>query len=457
MELAQLERIFQRSAPRVWEFLAPVDDRIPQQFRPLVEQFLSRLYAGVAEWLTSDNQLSSDTSEELTALGLAMSRALAWDVIDEINKSWVQTVIESSVDMGDIDLGSIARAAISVSDTFYDGFWVYNNREGYEQALRLGSLIDHFPIPTFMLDKFGAITFANDMMCAVLDCTPGDLDARKLEDFLVSGTSIFSAAESFVTIPRETSETRHYKLTLTRIDNSEGTEFFGQLVDRTDEVNLERTKEQIIATISHELRTPLTAVVGYAELLRESEPSDGIDREEATGVIFEQAQHLLELVTDLVDFARLDTGRIDLKSTDVDLRDVIDSVVRRVGVGQDVRLEIGIPHGIQLWVDRVRIEQLVTNLITNALRYGGPLIAIDAWSVDHATTVMRIADDGAGIPPADRAHAFESFYQGGQTHVGIGTGMGLAICKAIVRAHDGTIVLEDRPGASFLIELPAAP
>ena len=175
------------------------------------------------------------------------------------------------------------------------------------------------------------------------------------------------------------------------------------------------------------------------------------------GVIFEQAQHLLELVTDLVDFARLDTGRIDLKSTDVDLRDVIDSVVRRVGVGQDVRLEIGIPHGIQLWVDRVRIEQLVTNLITNALRYGGPLIAIDAWSVDHATTVMRIADDGAGIPPADRAHVFESFYQGGQTHVGIGTGMGLAICKAIVRAHDGTIVLEDRPGASFLIELPAAP
>ena len=101
MELAQLERIFQRSAPRVWEFLAPVDDRIPQQFRPLVEQFLSRLYAGVAEWLTSDNQLSSDTSEELTALGLAMSRALAWDVIDEINKSWVQTVIESSVEIDD--------------------------------------------------------------------------------------------------------------------------------------------------------------------------------------------------------------------------------------------------------------------------------------------------------------------------------------------------------------------
>ena len=121
----------------MWEFLAPVDDRIPQQFRPLVEQFLSRLYAGVAEWLTSDNQLSSDTSEELTALGLAMSRTLAWDVIDEINKSWVQTVIESSVDMGDIDLGSIARAAISVSDTFYDGFWVYSNREGYEQALPL--------------------------------------------------------------------------------------------------------------------------------------------------------------------------------------------------------------------------------------------------------------------------------------------------------------------------------
>ena len=69
---------------------------------------------------------------------------------------------------------------------------------------------------------------------------------------------------------------------------------------------------------------------------------------------------------------------------------------------------------------------------------------------------IRFADNGDGIPGADRSRIFESFYQGDDTHVGVGTGMGLAICKAIAKAHNGSISLEDRPGASFLIELPAS-
>ena len=460
MERQELEAAFHCATPRVWELIGPSTDRIPSHTRTLVERAINRLFEAVAECMTADGELSPDSVRELEALGLAISRMMSWDVVDDLNKAYVQTVIEAGERFDGADLGMMARAAISVSDHFYDGFWVYNNHEGFEQSLRLGALIDHFPIPTFMLDEFGVITFANNALCAAVGRSLSELDATKLEDLMISDAPILTAEESDVVIAIGSSENRHYRLSLTQIDTSEGTEFFGQLVDRTDEVRLERTKEQVIATISHELRTPLTAVVGYAELLNASEldPDDGpkVDRAEAMAVIYEQATHLLELVTDLVDFARLDTGRIGLRTSEVDLRSVLDSVARRVGVSAEIEIVLCVPHRTHIWGDRTRLEQLFTNLLTNALRYGGPKIVVEAWRTDASTIGVRFADNGAGIAVEDRAHVFETFYQGDQTHVGVGTGMGLAICKAIVRAHQGAITLEDRAGASFMMELPAA-
>ena len=245
-------------------------------------------------------------------------------------------------------------------------------------------------------------------------------------------------------------------MTLTRIATQEGTEFFGQLIDRTDEVKLERTKAQVIATISHELRTPLTAVVGYAQLVHDGAEDDDVDQAEAIDVIHEQATHLLSLVTDLVDFAKLDTGRITLSPAEVDVRSVVEAVLRRVGIAERSAVKLTVPHRIHAFVDRVRFEQLLTNLLTNADRYGGKKIEVQAWRPDAETVALRVSDNGPGIRLAHRAKIFETFYQGGESHVGDGTGMGLAICRAIVHAHGGTIALEDRPGASFLIELPAA-
>ena len=460
VERAGLETALRNAAPRIWGLIGPSAERIPEGTRTLIDRAVLRLCDGVAEYLTVGD-LSAESESEIRAFGLALSRMIAWDVIDELNKAYVQTAVGVVAQLEVADVGVAARAVVSVSDALYDGFWVYNNHEGFEQALRLGALIDHFPSPTFMLDEFGALTFANEALCAAFDATVGELDGCKLEDLVVSeGRSLLSDPESNVSVKNKGGETTHFRLSTTRIDTSEGTEFFGQLIDRTGEVRLERTKQQVIATISHELRTPLTAVVGYAELLHgggRGGPIGEADKAEAMGVIYEQARHLLDLVTDLVDFARLDTGRIGVKEAEVDLRSAVDAVIRRVGVSDDIRLTMRIPHRTLLWADRVRIEQLLTNFITNAIRYGGPEITIDAWAAGTSTVMIRFADNGEGIPSADRPRIFESFYQGDQTHVGVGTGMGLAICQAIVRAHHGSIALEDRPGASFLMTLPVAP
>jgi signal transduction histidine kinase len=459
VERVRLEAALRQVAPQVWEITGDVADRIPAHTRTLIDRAVWREYEAVLE-LLNPGELATDTVDELEALGFSLSRMLAWDVIDELNKAYVETVVNAIVECAVASAGDAARAAVTVSDALYDGFWVYNNHEGFEQALRLGALIDHFPSPTFMLDEFGSVTFANSECCRTAGMSLSEVDGRKLEDLVTADGPLLVEAESHVTVAAIDGLTRYFVLSVNRIDTSKGTEFIGQLIERTEAVMLERTKEQVIATISHELRTPLTAVVGYAELLQAADGLDesdtAIDRDEAMNVIYEQARHLLELVTDLVDFARLDTGRIVLKESEVDLRSVIELVGRRVGGLDEVQLFLRIPHRTLPWADRTRIEQLLTNLLTNAVRYGGPNVTIDAWAPSKKSIFIRVCDGGTGIAAADRVHVFESFYQGDRSHVGVGTGMGLAICKGIVRAHGGSIVLEDRPGTSFLIELTAA-
>lgn len=377
-------------------------------------------------------------------------------MIDELDGCFMEAVVEAAAEAGGTDLGRVTRAAVTVSNHFYDGFFAFNSQEAVEQALRLGSLIEYFPSPSFMLNEYGAITFANAAFRRVVDVAP--IDGAKLQNVVITEEPILELPTARVAVRDRHGDLSHHLLRLSRIETGDSVEFFGQLIDRTDEVRLEHTKEQIISTISHELRTPLTAVVGYAELLEDAlgEGSTGLTPSEAVEIIREQANHLLSLVGDLVDFARLDTGRIHLDPAEVELRSIVEAVLRRVPLGENHTVRLRVPHRLDVWADRTRLEQLLTNLLTNAIRYGGPEIAVEAWRSGPATLRLRFADNGEGIAPSERDRVFDTFYQSERAHIGVGTGLGLAICRAIVVAHGGTIEIEDRPGASFLIELPAA-
>ena len=101
----------------------------------------------------------------------------------------------------------------------------------------------------------------------------------------------------------------------------------------------------------------------------------------------------------------------------------------------------------------MRIEQLIGNLVTNALRYGAPPIVVEGVG-DVDVVEVRVIDHGTGIPIDERDQVFDSFYQGSARHVGTGSGLGLAICRAIAAAHGGSIDLEEGPGATFLVRIP---
>ncbi|MCL4535585.1 MAG: ATP-binding protein [Bacteroidetes bacterium] len=230
-------------------------------------------------------------------------------------------------------------------------------------------------------------------------------------------------------------------------------------IEALREVN--RLKDELVTTVSHELRTPLTLVLGYAELLTSGNlPLDRV-RHAATEV-FRGAEQLRTLVDDLLDISRLQTGRFRLQRANVDLATLVRQVVADLGPSTSQhRLEMDLPpQAPPVYADAGRIRQVLTNLITNAIKYtpGGGIITITLKADRHALTV-QVSDHGIGIPKQHVGRVFEPFYRvDTPLHRQVsGTGLGLAICKHIIEAHDGQIWVtsEEGVGSTFGFALPA--
>jgi two-component system sensor histidine kinase KdpD len=231
---------------------------------------------------------------------------------------------------------------------------------------------------------------------------------------------------------------------------------------------LDRLKNEFLSTISHELRTPLTVVDGYAQLLasrgRELEPA--AVEAQARRILSASAQ-LTQLVQDLLDFARLERGEIAVHPRDEDLapvlRETLADLRRRPG-GE--RLEADLPAQLPAHADPVRVAQVVSNLLDNALKYApeGP-VRLRGWAVEDGAAPgavrVEVEDRGPGVPPGEQTRIWEKFFRGAgvaELHVARGSGIGLAVVKALVEAQDGRVGLESAPGhgSRFWIELPAA-
>jgi K+-sensing histidine kinase KdpD len=220
----------------------------------------------------------------------------------------------------------------------------------------------------------------------------------------------------------------------------------------------ERLRSVLLSSISHDLRTPLAAITGAASsLLWRDEEFDPATRRELKETIYEEAERLARLVENLLDMTRLESG-IQARKEWQPLEEVVGAALARL----DRRLT-GRPVAIQLAddlplvpIDEVLIEQVLINLLDNALKYtpeGTPL-EIAAVSGDGCVTV-EVADRGKGLEPDDQDRVFEKFYRGGAQHIQ-GAGLGLAICRGIIQAHGGHVWAENRPegGAVFRFTLP---
>jgi signal transduction histidine kinase len=222
-------------------------------------------------------------------------------------------------------------------------------------------------------------------------------------------------------------------------------------------------KDTFISVVSHELKTPVAIIKGYAETLHrpEARQNDGL-AEEMLGGIIQESDRLARLVDDLLDASRLQAGGLPFHDVeDVDLPFIIRRVVERYSSQTDQHLlRVDIPRDFPLVQgDPQRLEQVMDNLVSNAIKYSphGGVIDIRGKS-NAAEVVITVSDEGVGIPLDEQERIFDRFYrvESPETRAVSGTGLGLYITRAIVEAHGGRCWVSSIPGrgATFFVALP---
>ena len=222
-------------------------------------------------------------------------------------------------------------------------------------------------------------------------------------------------------------------------------------------------REDFLSMAAHELKTPVTSLRGFAQLLvRQLDNNREIDPERlrrALDTINQQSDRLFRLIIRLLDLSKLEAGKLVLEPELTNLTSLIERVVDGFSTGTDIhQLEIQAPETFQAIVDPLRIEQVITNLVDNAIKYspeGGPVKINLSRQADRHNILLVVKDQGIGIPPVHRERIFEPFYQA-QSRGFAGIGMGLYITRQIIELHGGKIELEfpDEGGTSFLVTIP---
>jgi two-component system phosphate regulon sensor histidine kinase PhoR len=233
--------------------------------------------------------------------------------------------------------------------------------------------------------------------------------------------------------------------------------------DISERARLERMKDEFVLTASHELRSPLTSVQGFAELLMIDKDSLSSKQVETVEIILDNTRHLVRLLNDLLDLARSDAGRLNIKPVPVDVAPLIEDAVRTMRAqteSKEQSLESEIEPGLpQVNVEADRIRQVLVNLLTNAHDYCPERASINVTAKRIGDEVeLAVADDGPGIPESQIDDIFARFTRGdaGVTQRVGGTGLGLAISKSLVELHGGAIgaTSTEGEGATFRIVLP---
>jgi PAS domain S-box-containing protein len=227
-----------------------------------------------------------------------------------------------------------------------------------------------------------------------------------------------------------------------------------QLEARNQEVErANRLKNEFLASMSHELRTPLHTIIGFSELLTEQLEGPLNDKQQRfIGHILQDARHLLELINEILDISKIESGRVELKYDQFDFARCIDEVLagmRQHAAGKGINLENRNSFHGNLYADRVRIKEILYNLLNNAVKFTpeGGTVWIES-TADSRYLQILVCDTGIGIPKSEQAAIFDKFYQieNPNGRVREGTGLGLAITKQLVELHQGSISVESNLG-----------
>jgi signal transduction histidine kinase len=223
-----------------------------------------------------------------------------------------------------------------------------------------------------------------------------------------------------------------------------------------------RHKSEFLANMSHELRTPLNAIIGFSQVLKEQMFGELNARQtEYVDDVLSSGQHLLSLINDILDLAKVEAGRMELEPTTFALGDLLENsmaMVRERAIRQSVSLDTAIDPSVGLLeADERKVKQIIFNLLSNAVKFtpAGGRVTLAA-TADDGQVEISVRDTGVGMSAEDQVRIFEEFYQVGTGKTQEGTGLGLALTRRLVELHHGRLGVASEPGAgsTFTITLP---
>ncbi|OGP13044.1 MAG: hypothetical protein A2052_04075 [Deltaproteobacteria bacterium GWA2_54_12] len=318
------------------------------------------------------------------------------------------------------------------------------------------------------LDKNGCALYANPFFLKSFP-VDGGIEGRPVAEFvkserLLQSVGAFLEKKGGKSEDIEISEgNRFFSVRIVPIKDKADFSLMLFLQDITEEKRVETIKRDFVANVSHELRTPLASIKGYSETLLDGAMDDRETLREFLRVIDRHATRMSRLIDDLLILSRLESHQMTIVSSPIDLGELVTSTVKgfeKQSRDKGITLSAAVPDDLPKALgDRDRLEQVMVNLLDNAIKYtpSGGSVIVSAAREDGIVRV-DVVDTGIGIPAADISRVFERFYRVDKARsreLG-GTGLGLAIVKHIIQGHNGKLSVESAPGKgsvfSFSIE-----
>ena len=248
----------------------------------------------------------------------------------------------------------------------------------------------------------------------------------------------------------------------------DGSEVIGRIIalrDITRERELDKMKTDFISVVSHELRTPLTSIKGYTDLLLSGAAGDNSEiQSEFLGIIQLSTTRLSNLINDILDISRIESGTLKIKHEPIDYRHLVADTLRLMKAAadaKDVSMDAALPETIPpVRGDADKVTQVLTNLVSNAIKYTpeGGWVKVSLEVTGDTSVTTCVADSGIGVAPEDQPKLFQKFFRAdnSSTREAGGTGLGLVIAKTLIELMGGTIWLESEPnrGSKFYFTLP---
>ena len=429
---------------------------------------------GEAQWMADipDSMLVEAARDEehlriLRELGLRSYMCVPLVARGRILGALMFVAAESGRRYTEADL-ALAREVAHRAGLAVDNARLYQEAQARAQA---ANVLAHVGDGVFLLDVDGVITLWNAAAEAITGLRESEVVGRRaaeaipgwaaLEPSVPVAQSPAKGAVRAATLPLRLPD-RELWLSVSGVGFQEGTVYAFR--DLTEERAVEKMKSDFVSTISHELRTPAAAIFGSAITLRREDIDLSEERRRSLlAVIADEAERLARIVNDVLWASRLDTGMLSFAAEEVDAADITQGVVDslRVHAPPGIDLVVSLRDDTRVIADPEKLRQVLTNLLDNAVKYSpeGGRVEVDLERTDSRLRIA-VRDEGIGIPPSEFERIFEKFYRldPDLTRGVGGTGLGLYICRELVRRMEGRVWVEggEDGGSTFVVELPAA-